>query len=114
MRIWKPTMHSIHGLLGGTATRAGREPDASIAQIQDAMVAALRVAGAELQIDLILRIEAAPDPQALWYLRIELMMALAAAQGEALAHEKVAAISGQFEGLLPRSLSTRPCRLGGM
>lgn len=111
MRIWKPTMHSIHGLLGGPASHVGRSPGVSTAQIQDAMIAALRAAGAELPIDLILRIEAAPDPQALWYLRIELMTALAVARGETGARETVATISGQFEGLLPRGLSTRPCRL---
>lgn len=110
MRIWKPTMHSIHGLLGGTA---GRVPTCSTAQIQDAMLTALRGARANLQSDLALRIEAAADPQALWYLRMELMMALAALQGETRASATVETLSGQFDGLLPRGLTTRPHRLPG-
>lgn len=110
MRIWKPTMTSIHGLLGGTA---GRDSVVTTAQIQDAMVSALHSARADLQSPLVLRIEAAPDPQALWFLRMELMTALAAAQGETRARATVETISSQFEGLLPRGLTPRPHRLLG-
>lgn len=109
MRIWKPTMTSIHGLLGANA-RGGRGPGVSTSQIQDAMLAVLRGARADLQSDLVLRIEAAPDPQALWYLRMELMTALAALQGETRARAMVEMLSGQFEGLLPRSLTPRAHR----
>lgn len=113
MRIWKPTMHSIYGLLGGAASRGGHLPSVSTAQIQDAMVAAMRAAGVDLKGTLALRIDAAPDLQALWYLRIELMTVLAAAQGEARAGSALEMISGLFDGLLPRGLSMRPRRLVG-
>ena len=46
----------------------------------------------------------APDAEALWYLRPELLRALARAEGEPAARQKVAAISALFEGLLPSAL----------
>ena len=58
------------------------------------------------------RIRYANDIQALWYLRGDLMAALAAQQGEAYARETIQDISDQFQGLLPRGMSTRPSPLG--
>ena len=49
----------------------------------------------------------------LWYLRGDLMAALAAIQGEAAAREKVAGITRMFQGLLPGSLNSRPSPLVG-
>lgn len=46
----------------------------------------------------------APDAEALWYLRPELLRALARAEGEPAARQKLAAISALFEGLLPPAL----------
>ncbi len=53
------------------------------------------------------RIRYAQDIQALWYARSDVMAILANTHGEATAREKVAHISGQFKGLLPKALTQR-------
>ena len=49
----------------------------------------------------------AEDAQVLWYCRSELMTVLAAERGETFARERIADISKQFEGLLPKSFKYR-------
>lgn len=53
------------------------------------------------------RIRYAQDIQALWYARSDMMAILSNAYGETIAREKVAHISAQFKGLLPKALSQR-------
>ena len=57
------------------------------------------------------RILMATNVPSLWFLRPELLMALAARSGEQAAHEIIDEISAMFEGLLPQSLNARPSRL---
>jgi hypothetical protein len=111
MRMWKPTIQSLFGLLG-RAERSSRAIDDAIGDIQEAMLTALGQAGAKSFPAVARRIQYAPDLHALWYLRGDLMAALAALHGEAHARETIRDISEQFEGLLPRGLSTRPSPLG--
>lgn len=111
MRTWKPTIQSLFGLLGGSH-RSPRELDDAIGEIQEAMLDALGQAGTKSFPAVSRRIMYAPDLQALWYLRGDLMGALAALHGESHARETVQDISDQFQGLLPRGLSTRPSPLG--
>ncbi|MDO8251235.1 MAG: hypothetical protein Q7T78_16155 [Rhodoferax sp.] len=54
----------------------------------------------------------AHDAQGLWYARGDVMKVLAALHGESIAREKLAGISEKFDGLLPRSLNSRPSPLG--
>jgi hypothetical protein len=58
------------------------------------------------------RILTAANVPALWFLRPELLMVLAARSGEQAAHQVVDEISAMFDGLLPKSLNSRPSRLG--
>ena len=51
------------------------------------------------------RVRYAPDVQGLWYARSDVMAILANTHGEAVAREKIAKISGRFNGLLPKSLT---------
>ena len=51
------------------------------------------------------RVRYAPDVQGLWYARPDVMAILANTHGEAVAREKIAKISGRFNGLLPKSLT---------
>ena len=111
MRTWKPTIQSLFGLLGGSQ-RSSRDLDDAIGQIQESMLDALGQAGARTFPTVSRRIMYAPDLQALWYLRGDLMAALSALHGEVHAHETVRQISGQFHGMLPRGMSTRPTPLG--
>lgn len=111
MRIWKPTIQSLYGLLG-VAQQSPKELDDAISDIQEAMLTALGDGGSKRLSALSRRIQYAPDLQALWYLRGDLMAALAARHGEARARETIRDISGQFQGLLPKGLATRPSPLG--
>ena len=52
--------------------------------------------------------------QSLWYLRGDLMAALASSHGEAAAREKLETLSEMFEDLLPRGLRSRPSPLGSI
>jgi hypothetical protein len=49
----------------------------------------------------------------LWYLRGDLMAALAAMHGEVAARQRIAAITAMFHGLVPESLNSRPSPLVG-
>lgn len=59
------------------------------------------------------RIRYAANVESLWYARGELMAQLARAHGEAVAREKVDALSSMFTELLPRGLRSRPSPLDG-
>ena len=108
MRLWKPTITSLFGLLGSRSTE---ELDDAIGEIQEAMLEALGQTGAKSFPNVSRRIMYAPDLQALWYLRGDLMAALAALHGEADARQTIQDISDQFHGLLPGGMSTRPSPL---
>lgn len=56
------------------------------------------------------RILRASNVPALWFLRPDLLMAVAAHSGEQAANQVIDEISDMFDGLLPQSLSTRPSR----
>lgn len=111
MRMWKPTIQSLYGLLGGSQ-RSTQELDDAIGDIQEAMLGALGDAGRKSFPVVSRRIQYAPDLQALWYLRGDLMAALAALHGEGHAREVIRDISDQFQGMLPSGMSTRPSPLG--
>lgn len=51
------------------------------------------------------RVRYATDVQGLWYARSDVMAILANTHGETVAREKIANISGRFNGLLPKSLT---------
>lgn len=57
------------------------------------------------------RILFAPDAEDLWYLRSDLMHAVASIRGEAIASHRLQEISGMFKGLLPDGLGSRPSPL---
>jgi hypothetical protein len=59
------------------------------------------------------RIHYAANVESLWYARGELMAQLARVHGEAVAREKLAALSAMFTELLPRGLRSRPSPLDG-
>lgn len=77
----------------------------SINEIRQAMLAALGDA-AEKRFALIqLRITYADDIDDLWYLRGDVMAAVASFAGEAIAKERLGQISEMFVGLVPSSLT---------
>jgi hypothetical protein len=105
--------NSIYGLLGNPATPSESVLETSTEDIREAMLALLGDSGARQFPNVTRRIRYANDLQGLWYLRGDLMAALAAAHGEASARQKVQQITRMFQGLLPGSLNSRPSPLMG-
>jgi hypothetical protein len=104
--------NSISGLLGRP-----REPSESVLEngledIRESMLSVLGDDGAKQYPAATRRIRYATDIKDLWYLRGDLMAAIAGMHGEAVAREKIALINAQFQGLLPGGLASRPSPLG--
>lgn len=114
MRWLKPNLRSsIYGLLGHPPTPSESVLENGTEDIRESMLAALGDAGPKHFPQITRRIRYAGDIQALWYLRGDLMAALASMHGEALAREKIASLTQQFQGLLPAGLTSRPSPLIG-
>jgi hypothetical protein len=114
MRWLKPNLRSsIYGLLGNPPAPSESVLESGLEDIRESMLLVLGETGAKHFPQVTRRIRYANDVQALWYLRGDLMAALAAMHGEVAAREKVASITAQFQGLLPSGLSSRPSPLVG-
>ena len=103
--------NSISKLLGrGEPTESVLEDGTE--DIRESMLSVLGDEGIKLFPNVTRRIRYAIEIKDLWYLRGDLMAALAELHGEAAARQKVASITVQFEGLLPGGLASRPSPLG--
>ena len=87
--------------------------ESSTEEIREAMLGVLGPSGQKSFPNVARRLRYANDIQALWYLRGDLMAALAALYSESVAREKIAGITDQFQGLLPGGLNSRPSPLVG-
>ena len=81
--------------------------------LDDIRVTMLEMVGppSDATVGLVRRIRYAADPQALWFIRSELMGLLARNEGEAVARAKIELVSDMFRELLPRGLRSRPSPL---
>ena len=114
MRWFKHSLRSsIYGLLGNPAAPTESTMENATEDVREAMLALLGDAGSVKFVHVTRRIRYAADIQALWYLRGDLMGALAALHGERAARQQMQGISDMFQGLLPGSLSSRPSPLVG-
>ena len=113
MRWLKPTLRSVYGLLGNPPAPTDSLLDEGTEDVRESMLASLGPGGARHFPQITRRIRYANDIHALWYLRGDLMAALANMHGENVARQKIASISAQFQGLLPGGLSSRPSPLVG-
>ena len=114
MRWLKPGLRdSIYGLLGNPSPPSDSILENSTEDIREAMLNVLGDGGQKSFPHVTRRIRYANDLQALWYLRGDLMGALADLYSESVAREKVASITDHFRGLLPNGLSSRPSPLVG-
>ena len=108
----KPNLkRSIYGLLGNPLAPSESILENGTEDIREAMLAALGESGAKRFPQITRRIRYASDIQALWYLRGDLMGALAAMYNEMAAQDKIAPITRRFRGLLPSGLNSRPSSL---
>lgn len=114
MRWLKPGLrNSIYGLLGNPMPPTDSIMESSTEEIREAMLGVLGPSGQKSFPNVARRLRYANDIQALWYLRGDLMAALAALYSESVAREKIAGITDQFQGLLPGGLHSRPSPLVG-
>jgi hypothetical protein len=115
MSIWKKPdfKNSISGLLG-ISRRAPSDSvlESGLEDIRESMLYALGDEGSKQFAATTRRIRYATDIKDLWYLRGDLMGALAQLYSESIAREKIASINAQFQGLLPGGLASRPSPLG--
>lgn len=114
MRWFKGSIRSsLYGLLGNPVAPSDSTLESGTEDIREAMLTLLGEKGTRQFANVTRRIRYANDIQALWYLRGDLMAALAALQGESEARGKVHQITQMFRGLLPGSLTSRPSPLMG-
>lgn len=114
MRWLKPNLRSsIYGLLGNPLPPSDSVLENGTEDIRESMLTLLGDGGPKHFPQITRRIRYANDVQALWYLRGDLMAALAAMYGEVAARQKVASVTQMFQGLLPNGLNSRPSPLVG-
>jgi hypothetical protein len=114
MRWLKPNLRSsIYGLLGNPVSPSDSMLESGTEDIRESMLSLLGEAGFKDFPHTTRRLRYANDVQALWYLRGDLMAALAAMHGEATARQKVNSVTAMFRGLLPNGLNSRPSPLVG-
>jgi hypothetical protein len=113
MRWLKPTLRSVYGMLGNASMPTESTLDEGTEDVRESMLTALGPGGPRQFPQITRRIRYASDIHALWYLRGDLMAALANMHGEVEARRKVASITAQFQGLLPGGLNSRPSPLVG-
>ncbi len=102
----------MQSLLGGLSGHETNRSQFAMDDIREAMLESLGDLVASAYPVVQLRVTHAHDLQDLWYLRGDVMAAIAAVHGEAVARNRLAQISELFKGLLPRGLASRPSPLG--
>ena len=112
MRWLKPNIRSsIYGLLGNPASPTESALENRTEDVREAMLAALGPSAPQQLSQITRRIRYANDIHALWYLRADLMGALAQMHDETTAREQIHTITGMFQGLLSNGLNSRPSPL---
>lgn len=102
----------MNNLLKGSATSKARPGAPTLNDIRQTMLRMMGDNGAQAYPVVQLRVTYADDVQDLWYLRGDVMAAVAAMHGEAVAREQLAEVSTMFKGLLPSGLTARQSPLG--
>jgi hypothetical protein len=116
MRTFKPNLRSsIYSILSlGHPSVPAATDFIGIEDIRSAMLELITAVEAARFPQLTRRISYAGDVQGLWFLRGDLMAALANSHGEAAAREKLETLSELFEDLLPGGLRSRPSPLSAV
>jgi hypothetical protein len=101
---------SMMGLLSDAAANLSAE--SRINEIRQAMMDSLTGVGESHQVTKLCgRVLYAPDIQALWYLRGDVMTLLAGPLGESVAKDRLLTITKMFNGLLPSGQKSRHSHL---
>ena len=116
MRSFKPNLRgSIYAILSlGHPSVPPPESEFGIEDIRSAMLELMSAVEEARFPQVMRRVRYAGDVQGLWFLRGDLMAALASSHGEVAAREKLETLSEMFEDLLPGGLRSRPSPLSAM
>lgn len=116
MRSFKPNLRgSIHAIFSlGHPSEPTAAMEISIEDIRRSMLELMTDVEDARFPQVLRRIRYAPDVPGLWFLRGDLMAALASTHGEAAAREKIETLSEMFEDLLPGGLRSRPSPLSSI
>ena len=101
----------VQSMFGGQSVAHESRLQSALEDIREALLEELSVPGAATASKLELKVTYATDLNDLWYLRGDVMAAIAAVHGEVAARQKLDQISGMFKGLLPKSLTARNSNL---
>ncbi|MFV0681597.1 hypothetical protein [Ottowia sp.] len=106
---WLPSLSltEIYDRWTGRTARADRVAN-RLEDIRLSMLDMLGDDGARRYPQVARRIRASADAQALWYVRAELMAALAGLYGEKTARTRMVSLSVLFDGMLPKGMASRP------
>lgn len=102
----------FQSFLSGQSLDRESRMQTALEDIREAMLDGLSARDVITATKLELRVTYASDLNDLWYLRGDVMAAIAATDGEAVARRKLDHISKMFKGLLPKSQTTRNTNLG--
>jgi hypothetical protein len=114
MRSFKPNLRgSIHAIfsLSHPSVPPTAAMEVSIEDIRRSMLELMTAVEDARFPQVVRRIRYAPDVQSLWFLRGDLMAALASSHGEATARQMLETLSEMFDDLLPGALRSRPSPL---
>jgi len=110
---WIPSsFKSSMAALLGNSLQDDSQPAFELEDIRQSMLDTLDHAGWNTYSYLEHRIMFASGLMDLWFLRSDLMHAISNVLGESVAAQTIREISGMFDGLLPKGLSSRPSLLG--
>jgi hypothetical protein len=111
---WTPSnlMTTMQNLLSGRVDPDDRRTELMLESIREAMLLSLSAQAAHTFPVVELRVTYASSIQDLWYLRSDLMSAIATTSGEKAARQQINRISDMFTGYLPKGLCSRPSPLG--
>lgn len=107
MPSFAPQLHSSFMVLLGRTDPTPQTLNARTEVIRELMLHELGSYGEKKFPAVARRVRYASDVQGLWYARSDVMAILANTYGETVAREKIANISGRFNGLLPKSLTKK-------
>ncbi|HSV51985.1 MAG TPA: hypothetical protein VLJ57_07705 [Burkholderiaceae bacterium] len=104
--------NSVQSLLGSLPLQSTAFKEGRIDEIRLAMLACLGEAGARHFPHVERRIRFSGDVEGLWFLRGDVLAAVAMTHGEAHARKRIERITAMFKGLIPEGLNSRPSPLG--
>ncbi len=103
--------HSVQTFFGAVAPPSDAQKAERMEHIRCAMLSSLGPVGGQQYPLLERRIMYCRDIESLWFMRGDLLLALAMMHGELVARHRVESLREMFQGLIPEALNSRPSPL---